>query len=291
MFQYPGNDVFPATVGLPDDGDPPDAAEFNIGYEGLLDRTQYLKTRLAADPALNSPSMLTSIASPANQTTRMVVGYGLYTYNSGATDYADGIWIVNGNGGVGRWGHIEFNAPFMRLISRGNSQITDAVKPLYTSHGSTGALDYPLGRSTGALSNLASVTLAKGLNGDWLHIEYNLQFKVQLNDNTDGGTEKFSDAAFDVQIVRAAGNIHPNPCKWPYVEYGTDNPKLPSGWLISSAGVANYIPIAISAWYQLGIDLPASTAVVLVGAVKDNTLGVVLQGSQLTVSQYRVVVP
>lgn len=47
MNPYAGNPaVFPATVPLPDDSDPPMAATFNPAPQGLADRTAWLKSRV-----------------------------------------------------------------------------------------------------------------------------------------------------------------------------------------------------------------------------------------------------
>ncbi len=43
MHPYSGTDTYPSFIVIPDDGDPDNAATFNVGYQGLGDRTKYLK--------------------------------------------------------------------------------------------------------------------------------------------------------------------------------------------------------------------------------------------------------
>lgn len=44
--QYEGEDLFPEDFTIPDDADPPTAASVNPAFEGLGDRTQYLRNRM-----------------------------------------------------------------------------------------------------------------------------------------------------------------------------------------------------------------------------------------------------
>jgi hypothetical protein len=47
---YAGANVFPATIAMPDDGDPRNASSVNVPHEALADRTVYLKTRFDVLP-------------------------------------------------------------------------------------------------------------------------------------------------------------------------------------------------------------------------------------------------
>jgi hypothetical protein len=60
MSTYAGSDAsFPATITIVDDGDLVEAATVNAGYQGLADRTAYLRTNLAN-------YKLVSVAAPAD---------------------------------------------------------------------------------------------------------------------------------------------------------------------------------------------------------------------------------
>jgi hypothetical protein len=78
--QYAGNpNSFPTQVALPDDSDPLDASEFNVGNENQSDRTAYLALRTRGNPGQNWPQgisnwlVATTIAIPPAHTSNLPI--------------------------------------------------------------------------------------------------------------------------------------------------------------------------------------------------------------------------
>lgn len=60
---YAGNETNPTSITLPDDGDVPDAASVNVGFEGLADRTKWLRRKIFS----GAVNILSKVAAGAGQ--------------------------------------------------------------------------------------------------------------------------------------------------------------------------------------------------------------------------------
>lgn len=116
MGTYAGDPtLFPTSAVLPDDGAAGDALDLNPGVEASLDRTAFLNRRTVATTAIG-PVDLNAITGMVDGETRNIAGSGFYVYRSSSTAYADGLLVVLGHGGTGRWLMNEYNRPVSKLI-------------------------------------------------------------------------------------------------------------------------------------------------------------------------------
>lgn len=76
---------------------------------------------------LSLPSDLTALTGMADKDTRRVPGYGPYIFRSAATNYADGVLVVNGNGGTGRWLQEDYLQKRPRFLKRDVQYFTGAA--------------------------------------------------------------------------------------------------------------------------------------------------------------------
>lgn len=87
MSDYPGNPAsFPDNIDLIDDSDPPDAAHFNLGPEGLADRTAYLRAHLQ--------STQSNARSLAGNFPLGLVGWPFTASGTPAWDKANARWMM-----------------------------------------------------------------------------------------------------------------------------------------------------------------------------------------------------
>jgi hypothetical protein len=109
MHNYAGNpDNFPVTNQEPDDADiaSPNAAVFNVMYEGLSDRTAALANGYVAAVADIATLKAVDTTSLPNGAMRAVVGYGRYRLDktgAGASDTEDQPLVIQPTTGTGRW--------------------------------------------------------------------------------------------------------------------------------------------------------------------------------------------
>lgn len=98
--QYAGNpNSYPGNIALPDDSDPLDASEFNVGNENQADRSAYLALRTRGNPGQNWPQgilnwlVATTVAVPPAHTSNLPVWdpcymqWLLYSQDSTGTFY------------------------------------------------------------------------------------------------------------------------------------------------------------------------------------------------------------
>lgn len=302
---YTDLDQFPNQITVIDDSvDPPTGATFNTAPEALANRTRnlYNNTMVNTTSPLTSPSALTGIVAPTPYMTRVVQGYGTYIYLANATDLIDGTWVVqvNGNPPNGRWQHIENAQQYQRLIQRISGSVAANVVLDTSSPSSWGSLSLafdPLSRIGSTpiccTSNTAPPVLGVVYNGDVLHITWNTIFYVQV-DSVNAPGESYSDAAFGI-FARNSSFISFMGGVWPGVAYGTNNPTIPLGPTIGGNGGPTYVtPGGTSdVVFNTGTGAQSTSGLgfFMIASYVSHKLGVVVPGSQFTVSQYRYVVP
>ncbi len=178
--------LFPASVTIPDDGDDIDATNDDVAHEGELDRSATLARNLLPSgrtsffSGVSVPNDLTAITTMVDLETRLVHGYGLYIYRSASTSTVDGTYVVNGNGSVGRWLHIEHATSIDRLIARHVYKYYGTAIDMTT----TGTCSDPANRFAGHSTNVALAVLTSGtfacLPGDTFEIAYSVPFFLYL---------------------------------------------------------------------------------------------------------------
>lgn len=141
MSVYAGDPTsFPADGTLPDDGVAIDAADTNPPTEVVFDRTAFIAKRVLPSgittfnpPATAIPtdlSLLTGVNAPSDLDTRVLPGYGMYIYRSAftsATHPSDGLLVVDGPGGVGKWLKIDYALGTMRLVQKAFTRFSGAA--------------------------------------------------------------------------------------------------------------------------------------------------------------------
>jgi len=101
---YAGDeDNFPATVFLPDDSDPPQAATFNPAPQGLADRTMSLANGYRADFAALADLKAVDTTSLPNGAIRSVLGYGRFVLQNASAETAQDPVVLAPTTGPGRW--------------------------------------------------------------------------------------------------------------------------------------------------------------------------------------------
>lgn len=98
---YAGNAAnYPENLTLPTDGDPNAASTYRPGFDGLADRTAFLKAGIAVVTDLNA---LAAIASPADGLVRHVLGQGLFVFKSSATTGLSPFRVAAADATPGGW--------------------------------------------------------------------------------------------------------------------------------------------------------------------------------------------
>lgn len=182
MRLYTDVDVFPSAIDEIEDSDAPNATNFNTFPEGLANRTRWLKNRLSALNATGT-SMLTSLTGMSDLDTRVLDGYGVYVYRSASTAHVDGVWVINGNGGAGRWLNLEYKQPIMRLVQISTKQYRGSSFNLASE---TPTRYEPGGRVSGlaGISLLVSDAFDFEL-GDLVEVTWNVNVFLASGDNSD----------------------------------------------------------------------------------------------------------
>jgi len=98
---YPGSPAFPASILLPDDGEPIEAGSVNVPFEGVADRTVWLHQRCFAVAEFLVPAA--AWVAPTGVAYAIAVGYGGGGGGGGATDglALDDAFAMGAGGGGG----------------------------------------------------------------------------------------------------------------------------------------------------------------------------------------------
>lgn len=179
MIGYIESDNFPSAVSIVADADPPCATDSGTAVEGLADRSLYIGVRTA--PVLSDPTHLPAVTGMSDGDTRNLVGWGFYVYRSGSTAHVDGLRVVPGNAGVGRWLQIDYAQTTMRLMSR--EVVTYQGTPILLSSVTNTCLD-PANRIAGnkgvaLATSTKKYDLRSGL--DILQVSYSAPFLLVNN--------------------------------------------------------------------------------------------------------------
>jgi hypothetical protein len=130
---YTGNpDNWSDPIDVPDDSDPPDAADIGTPMEALIDDVAHLAqgglagslANIAALEAVNT----TGIAAGSY---RYVIGFGRYILNKStyATFFADGVMVVAPTTGTGRWLALDSEARLQYVVSWTNQPYPGVTWP------------------------------------------------------------------------------------------------------------------------------------------------------------------
>lgn len=115
MSVYNGNDTFPTGVTITDDGDNKSASSVDVPFEGLADRTKWLKTGLEYIDVnregvrrfryFSGPATLRASTDHVDATFAIIPGLGLYEFIGLSSGTDDGLYILKPNdvSGNGRW--------------------------------------------------------------------------------------------------------------------------------------------------------------------------------------------
>lgn len=282
MHDHTDLDQFPDIVQEIDDSDPPNATNFNTPIGALLNRTAFLARRVlpsgrvaaATNPPL-VPADLTAVTGMVDLDTLHLPGRGLYIYRIAATNFADGLFVVTGNGGTGRWLSIDYLQNTMRLIAH------DSVFP-----GSSSQITL-----SSATKNAPDPAQRHAGNQGILLLQTSVNFTIQQNDlftiswqvpiYIDTGT---SDLVIGVGVT-VAGNIIEffnalNETSASHTSPTTGGIVYPTGTRITLSRSAQLVR-------TVGFPYPSSP-LGLVVAYDTAANGIVLQqGMSMTVAQYR----
>lgn len=128
---------------IPSDGDAFNAAAFNVPYQAIADRTQFLASKLIVVPSL---TVLAAIPAPASGSVRHVVGQGLYTFQPSATAGLVPFRVAAADGTAGGWlASSAYQTSLVRYLTLNNARISasvGAVVGVLASVGLTNNIDF-----------------------------------------------------------------------------------------------------------------------------------------------------
>jgi len=257
---------------------------------GVLSSIQGARRPMVEPGSFTTPSDLTALTNPPDKTTRHVAGYGLYIYRAAFDDISnpsDGLLIVDGHGDVGKWLKVDYALATMRLVATDTQYLTgspvDMSSPTLNS-------DDPAARNAGTSVGTRLLTCSPTFHlriGDVIRVSYSVSFYLW-----DGSGAVTSDLVVGVGHRLPAGAAHA------YYNETIDRAAQNSGAL--NLGIAYTqggptkdplrINISRTIEHRVGLELvtnPEDAVFDLVAATDAHPLGKILQGTMLSVSQYR----
>lgn len=282
---YTDVDTFTNPISLIDDSDAPNAANSNVGPKGIANRTRYLYNRTIA--TLTDPSGLTAITGMVDGDTRAMAGWGFYVYRASSTEAVDNFYVVNGNGGVGRWLQLDYAQTTMRFVE-GETLVKQgvAIDLSSASHVTQdpGARVSPSSASGALILTSANVYACRV--GDVFMIDYCIPFYLAASSLTSDAVfgvslrtgTTFTTDTFPIELIDNSAQVTPD-----LTARLADN-----GVLYSSTGtVPCRFTASKSATIQPGFNSTVNIRIVLCAACDSAAHGQILQGASMSIAQYR----